>query len=525
MVKRTIISAAFFFLLCVPVNLAFACTTFCLKGNGEVLFGKNYDWMIGDGLVFVNRRGVVKTSAEESNPAKWVSQYGSVTFNQYGRENPSGGMNEAGLVIELMWLDETQYPKVDSRPAVDVLEWIQYQLDSSATVAEVITNSEKIRISSQVKLHYLVNDRAGNTTTIEFLDGNLVAHRGATLPVSTLTNDTYSKSLSYAKTTSLEKARGNGSLERFARAANKTGEFDKQGRSEADAVNYAFEILSNVAQPGATQWSIVYDQKRGKIYFRTLQSPQIRSIDAKSFDYSCGSQVKIVDMNLKAGGDISARFADYTRAANRDLIEHSFNGTEFLKNIPAPLRDSLASYPEQFVCSAAQSRKKATRTITNRELAPYELARIRSDAAWEKRQKELGLPSLEEIRRELARRELALDEFLARKRLEEEMNRREREAELRAEIAARVNATNYQGGQYYWPTDFLPVNGVFPYHSRFRQGSPCGFNPSPSCLLTHPFSLFNQGAFPARRTIIVAPRPTPIVGGPRGGVVIPGRRH
>ena len=75
-------------------------------------------------------------------------------------------------------------------------------------------------------------------------------------------------------------------------------------------------------------------------------------------------------MNLKTGGDITARFADYTHAANRDLIEQSFNGTDFLKKIPASLRDSLASYPEQFVCSAGQSRKKATRTITNRELAP-----------------------------------------------------------------------------------------------------------------------------------------------------------
>jgi penicillin V acylase-like amidase (Ntn superfamily) len=28
-----------------------------------------------------------------------------VTFNQYGRNFPSGGMNEAGLVIELMWLE------------------------------------------------------------------------------------------------------------------------------------------------------------------------------------------------------------------------------------------------------------------------------------------------------------------------------------------------------------------------------------------------------------------------------------
>ena len=72
------------------------CTTFCLVGKGEVLFGRNYDWIIGDGLVMINKRGVVKTATvvESNNVAKWVSKYGSVTFNQYGRENPAGGMNE-----------------------------------------------------------------------------------------------------------------------------------------------------------------------------------------------------------------------------------------------------------------------------------------------------------------------------------------------------------------------------------------------------------------------------------------------
>jgi len=36
----------------------FGCTTFCLKNKGEVLFGKNYDWNIGNGLsifIFTNR--------------------------------------------------------------------------------------------------------------------------------------------------------------------------------------------------------------------------------------------------------------------------------------------------------------------------------------------------------------------------------------------------------------------------------------------------------------------------------------
>ena len=58
---------------------------------------------------------------------------------------------------------------------------------------------------------------------------------------------------------------------------------------------------------------------------------------------------------------MTARFTDYTRKANRDLIERAFNGTDFLKNVPAPSRDLLASYPEQFVCSSGESRAETGR--------------------------------------------------------------------------------------------------------------------------------------------------------------------
>lgn len=336
----------------------FACTTFCLKNNGEVLFGKNYDWMIGDGLVFVNKRGVEKTAfvSGGETPARWVSRYGNVTFNQYGKDNPSGGMNEAGLVIELMWLEDTQYPKPDSRPVVDVLEWIQYQLDVSANVEEVLKNTETVRIASPVKLHYLVNDKAGNSATVEFLDGKLVAHTGEKLVAPTLANDTYEKSLNYSKTAS--QAKTESSFDRFTRAAEKTREFAKKPKTEAESVAYAFEILSNVAQKNYTQWSIVYDQKRAKIHFRSLQSTGIKTIDARAFDYSCGAAVKIFDVNAKDAGDVSAKFADYTRAANRDLIERSFSGTPFLKFVAAASRDELAKFPESFVCEGVQANGK-----------------------------------------------------------------------------------------------------------------------------------------------------------------------
>jgi len=142
-------------------NSTIACTTFCLRTKDQVLFGRNYDWNIGDGLIFVNKREVAKIASggEGPNPAKWVSRYGSVTFNQYGRENPTGGMNEAGLVVEELWLADTEYPRDKKLPVVGTQEWIQYELDTSARVEEAIANAGKVRIDSDVKVHFLIADR------------------------------------------------------------------------------------------------------------------------------------------------------------------------------------------------------------------------------------------------------------------------------------------------------------------------------------------------------------------------------
>jgi len=360
---------AIFLLVSLFVTDTLACTTFCLKGNGEVLFGRNYDWMIGDALLFVNKRGVSKTATGEvpltANTAKWVSKYGSVTFNQYGRENPTGGMNEAGLVVEIMWLDETEWPKADSTPAVGSLEWIQYQLDTAATVNEVIKNAERVRITSEVKIHYLVNDKAGNSATIEFLNGKLTAHTGDKLPVAVLANDTYEKSVRYASSAKPDSARSQSSLDRFTRAAKSVKDFQAAPRTEKEAVDYAFRTLLDVGQKGYTQWSIVYDQKRGKIHFKTLQSPAIKTVDVAAFDYSCGSPVKMFDINSKISGDVSRKFSDYTRAANRDLLERSFTGTPFLKEMPGLVRDILASYPESFTCGEAPENKAAASAEVN----------------------------------------------------------------------------------------------------------------------------------------------------------------
>src|SRR5215203_1637366 len=107
-------------LLLIAFIPVFPCTTFFISKNDQLVFGRNYDWVTGNGMICSNQKGLSKTSMKtaDGNTISWVSQYGSITFNQYGKEFPTGGMNEKGLVVELMWLDETKYPTADKRPAI-----------------------------------------------------------------------------------------------------------------------------------------------------------------------------------------------------------------------------------------------------------------------------------------------------------------------------------------------------------------------------------------------------------------------
>jgi penicillin V acylase-like amidase (Ntn superfamily) len=140
---------------------AYACTTFCLLSEGRIVLGKNYDWYFAAGSVIVNKRGAERFAYPlNDSGAKWISKYGSVTFNQYGRDAPSGGMNEAGLVVEILWMTGTTYPAPDHRPAVDGSGWAQYQLDTARSVDEVLASDATVRITRTAgRLHYLVADR------------------------------------------------------------------------------------------------------------------------------------------------------------------------------------------------------------------------------------------------------------------------------------------------------------------------------------------------------------------------------
>ncbi len=344
--------AAMFTLVLLAQASVEACTTFCLFHGKDLIFGRNYDFPIGYGHVIINKRGVFKTALanEGEIAAQWASKYGSLTFNQFGRDLPTGGMNEMGLIVELSQLDATQYPRADSRPALGSLEWIQYQLDNSATVQEVMRNANEVRIRSHVGIHFLIADSKGEIASLEFLNGKLVTHSGGNMPVKSLANSTYEESLAYLKREEKKAAlpTSMSSLDRFVRA----GVMAKNYKPSAgkSAIDYSFDILRNVAQGPHTQWSIVYDVHNLTVHFFTSKAQRMRHVRLQSFDFNCASPVKVLDVNADLSGDVAAQFNDYSPAANRALVLASFQNSPFTKQVPVSALEEIAQQPERSAC-------------------------------------------------------------------------------------------------------------------------------------------------------------------------------
>lgn len=329
--------------------LSQACSAFCLVTDGNSVTGQNYDWDLGDGLVLINKRGIRKQGlVNDDHPAQWTSRHGSVTFNQYGREFPCGGMNEAGLVITISMLSETRYPRADDRAAVNVPQWIQYQLDTAATAEDVIESDKLIRIAavSNARVHFFVSDREGNCATIEFLRGKMVHHRGDKLPVRVLTNSPYRESASWVgqfQGFGGERPIGNAfNGSRFATAANRLRTFDeKHGQ-----VEHAFETLSEIAQGGYTKWSVVYGSSAKTIAFRTDEATSRRTIDMAACDFSADTPVQMLDINADLKGDVLSRFVDYSPARNRQVVSRALRQTGVVSRGHSRVIERVCGYPE-----------------------------------------------------------------------------------------------------------------------------------------------------------------------------------
>jgi len=279
------------------------CTTFVINDSMNLVFGRNYDFDLGVGFICINKRGVAKQAFVNATQkrATWTSKYGSITFNQIGVDAPMGGMNEKGLVIAQLALFESEYPHREDQPTMNQLEWIQYQLDNSSGLAEVIESSKTIQIVPiATPVHYMVCDRLGNLGILEYLNGELVLYQGEDITIPVCSNMTYE-----ASKMSITDYQGFGGRKPVPREWKSVQDIiaiasariaGYESMMDVNPVKYSFEILESVGSPSRTQWSVVYDLLNKRIHFKTLNKHDVRTIEINGWDYSCSGNIEIINI-------------------------------------------------------------------------------------------------------------------------------------------------------------------------------------------------------------------------------------
>ncbi len=279
---------------------------------------KSFDFSNGNGYLFINKKNISKRSLVPSPvPGKsWVSKYGSITFNQASRDFPFGGVNEKGLNMEIMWLDETIYPQKNENDPVNESQIIQYVLDTASTTDEAINQIKEVDIIPiMAPVHYMICDTSNQCAVIEYLNQKLVITKMEKETERILQNSIYQEMLD-------NKLRKDGSTFRNS-SSDLSSIFDIASlNTKEDLVKKSFEGLEIVKQGSWSKWQIVYNLKAGEVWFRTNANQKIKHVNIKDYELDCKKDKKelVVNMNSDFDGDVQSHLEEYTSDIDDTLL-------------------------------------------------------------------------------------------------------------------------------------------------------------------------------------------------------------
>lgn len=309
-------------------SVAEACTRTLYTGSeNEVMTGRSMDWMQDMQTdLWAFPAGMERDGAAGPGSPKWVSKYGSVIASAYNIAS-ADGMNEKGLVANLLYLAEAQYGGLDDKPPMSIGLWAQYVLDNFATVAEAVEalQAQPFRIvapklpnGSAATLHLSISDPSGDSAIFEYLDGELVVHHGKQYTVMT-NSPSYDQQLAlnayWEKIGGLKFLPGtNTAADRFARASFLLGAiptksdpnfiaavpdqaYANQAVASVLSVMRSVSVPLGITTPGApniasTLWRTVSDQKNRVYFFDSSTTPNTFWVRLDDLDLSKGAPAK-----------------------------------------------------------------------------------------------------------------------------------------------------------------------------------------------------------------------------------------
>lgn len=315
--------AALFVSLGITANASEACTRIVYLGaNNHIITARTMDWNVDVGTnLWIFPRHIKRSGEAGKNSLEWTSKYGSVIATGY-EVSTTDGMNEAGLVANLLWLVESEYPRhKNNKPGLTIAAWAQYVLDNFATVKEAVDALSKEPFSIYTEkvpgedrlatLHLSISDATGDSAIIEYIGGKQVIHHSREYQVMT-NSPTFEKQLAMEEywqqiggTVMLPGT--NRASDRFARAAFYINAIPKSD-DPLEALAGTFSVIRNVSVPygittpdqpniSSTRWRTVSDHKRKLYFFESALTPNVFWVDLNELDFSAETG-KVMKLDL-----------------------------------------------------------------------------------------------------------------------------------------------------------------------------------------------------------------------------------
>ena len=330
-------------------QLVIACTRVLFVGNDNtVITGRSMDWIEEMRTnIWVFPRGIKRNGEAGTGSPTWTTKYGSIASSVYELAT-ADGMNEKGLVMNMLYLVETDYGKsMDPKkhPPISISLWGQYALDNFATVAEAVTamQNNPFQILSfslpngePSQVHLSLSDVTGDSAIFEYVDGKLIIHHSKEYKVMT-NSPIYSRQLAINEYWqdvggAIFLPGTNRAVDRFARASffiqtvPKTlnnnfikdvpyRTFENQARSEVLSIMRAVSVplgITTADKPNiaSTIWRTMSDQKHLIYYFDSSTSPTIFWVSLKELNLAEGAP--ILKLSLDQGemysGEVAKQF-------------------------------------------------------------------------------------------------------------------------------------------------------------------------------------------------------------------------
>lgn len=333
--KQSVFLVVSFFLI---YQQSQACTRVVYQGKNEtIITARSMDWK--DDIpanLWIFPRGMERKGEVGRSSVEWKSKYGSVITSSWDIVS-SDGMNEKGLVGNLLWLVESTYPafeKDKNTPAISVSLWLQYVLDNFANVQEAVDALEKERfvvVSSNIPgtekfatVHLSISDKTGDSAIFEYIDGKLIIHHDRAYVTMTnspifeeqLAINAYWKGIPG----NIMLPGTNRAADRFVRASYYIDAIPKTDNIRL-AISSVFSVIRNCSVPlgissptepniSSTRWRTVADQKNLVYYFDNVLNPNVVWVEFSKIDFGPQGKVKKLSLskNENYAGESSMHF-------------------------------------------------------------------------------------------------------------------------------------------------------------------------------------------------------------------------